>query len=256
MCIFCTKVKSPISMKVQEATTKPFKFKKFTINQDKCTMKIGTDGVLLGAWADLSGARKILDVGTGTGVIAVMLGQRSPEATIHAVEIHKDSFEQAKENFAQSPWAERLQVFHTSVQDFADEHPESYDLIVSNPPFFTGGTFSHNHNRTNVRHAVKLPHGDLLHAVRDLLTPKGKFCVVLPLIEGLRFQERAGNYNLYCNKLTEVRPKSGKPVERLLLQFEREEKSKVKNTLTIQKSKQNDWTKQYTDLTGDFYLNM
>jgi tRNA1Val (adenine37-N6)-methyltransferase len=207
---------------------KPFYFKQFVIQQERCAMKVGTDGVLLGAWADVSNARRLLDVGAGNGLIAIMLGQRNAEAQIDAVEIEAEACAEARENMQNAPWAERLRVLHVSVQEYATQAPAPYDLIVSNPPFFSGGTFSDQQDRASVRHTVKLPHGDLLAAVRALLQEQGRFCVILPVIEGLRFQEMATRYNLYCNKIMEVRPKADKPVERLLMQFEKTQKPLVK----------------------------
>lgn len=237
---------------------KDFQFKEFLIQQDQCAMKVGTDGVLLGAWADVEGAQNILDIGAGTGVIAIMLGQRTKEqsATIHAVEIDPNSAVQAEENMQAAPWNDRLQLFEQSIQDYARATSRRYDLVVSNPPFFSGGTFSQNQDRNDVRHTIKLPHGDLLIAVRTLLTKEGKFCVVLPLIEGMRFKELAAEYHLYCTKVTKVRPKKDKPVERLLLQFECKVKPEAEDELIIQKEGRNDWTDEYIALTKDFYLNM
>ena len=217
-------------------------------------MKVGTDGVLLGAWADVSGAQSILDIGAGTGVIAIMLAQRSGANPIHAVEIDEEACVQAAENMAQSPWAERLEAKQVAVQHFAKLSRDKYDLIVSNPPFFTGGTFSESQDKLSVRHTVKLPHGDLLGAVRSLLSSRGKFCAILPNIEGLRFRELAKTYNLHCTKLTAVHPVVGKPVERLLLQFEREAKPLQKDALNIQQTGEtNDWTEAYVALTQAFY---
>lgn len=235
---------------------KPFYFKQFAIYQDRCTMKVGTDGVLLGAWVDVNNVKTALDAGTGSGVIAIMLGQRAPEAMIHGVEIDAEACAQAQENMQISPWADRLMAFNISIQDFAKEKAQPYDLIVSNPPFFSGGTFSHNQDRNSVRHTIKLPHGDLLAAVRNLLAEEGKFCVILPFIEGLRFQELAKSYNLYCTKVTEVHPKQDKPVERLLLQFERQERPMIKDNLIIQHNGMHEWTEAYKALTGTFYLYM
>lgn len=235
---------------------KPFYFKQFVIHQDRCTMKVGTDGVLLGAWADVTDVRKALDIGAGTGVIAIMLGQRTESAEIHAVEIDEDSFTQAKGNMADAPWSDRLRVMHVSIQEYMRSTHDRYDLIVSNPPFFSGGTFSNNQDRNSVRHTVKMPHGDLLTAVRNLLAEQGRFCVILPFLEGLRFEELARTYKLYCTRKMEVKPKEEKPVERLLLQFERREKEQVREMLVIQKEKRNDWTEEYIALTGDFYLKM
>jgi len=236
--------------------SKPFVFKQFEIYQDKCAMKVGTDGVLLGAWVDVSDVANALDIGTGTGVIAIMLGQRTEKAQIHAVEIDEVSFEQARRNMERPSWSERLKVFHTSIQNFHPAEPEHYDLIVSNPPFFTGGTFSSNQQRNQVRHTVKMPHGDLLTAVRNLLAPSGRFCVVLPHIEGLRFQELAETYRLFCNRVTEVRPLPNKPVERLLLQFERRKAPVRRDELVLKKEGGKGWTKDYKDLTREFYLEV
>jgi len=233
----------------------PFQFKKFSIAQDKCSMKVGTDGVLLGAWADISGASRILDIGAGTGLIAIMLAQRNANAVVHAVEIDETACTQAVENMANSPFSDRLTSFPISIQDYSFKQ-EKYDLIVSNPPFFSGGTLSNNSDRDTVRHTVKLPHGALLLSVQRLLTEKGKFAVILPFIEGLRFEEMAATYNLYCTRKTEVKPKAEKPVERLLLEFEKVKKEPVIDQLVIQKEARNDWTDDYINLTGDFYLKM
>ena len=235
---------------------KPFYFKQFAIEQDKCPMKVGTDGILLGAWADINGAKTILDIGTGTGVIAIMLAQRALNAKVHAVEIDEIAWEQATYNMQQSPWKDRLEAFQESIQTYAKFSRNSYDLIVSNPPFFSGGTFSYNESRNNIRQTIKLPHGDLWVAVRNLLNPNGKFCLILPLIEGLRFQEMAKRYHFYCTKMTEVIPKKGKNVERLLLQFEKEDQPLIKNQLIIYTAQQNKYTKDYSELTQDFYLKM
>lgn len=219
-------------------------------------MKVGTDGVLLGAWCDIQNSQNALDIGAGTGLIALMIAQRTEQTIIHSVEIDEDAYEQCHFNFQQSPWFDRLTVFHQPIQEYWRSTNETYDLIVSNPPFFSGGTFSEKQQRTNVRHTVKLPHGDLLIAVRRLLSPKGKFCVILPFIEGLRFEELAKTYHLYCTKMMEIKPLANKPVERLLLQFERTEGSQQKEELIIQNEGRNNWTKDYIALTGDFYLKM
>ncbi len=238
----------------KKETNKAFQFKQFAVAQDRCTMKVGTDGVLLGAWCDTQDAQHILDIGTGTGVIALMLAQRNEAAQVRAVEIDETAHQQAQENFDASPFATRMESILMSIQDYAKKTETAYDLIVSNPPFFTGGTFSNNENKNNVRHTVKLPHGDLLLSTRKLLSAQGKFCVVLPSMEGLRFVEVARTYHFYCTKITEVRPKPDKGIERLLLQFELEEKPCIKDELIIQKDdKRNDYTEDYKALTEAFY---
>jgi tRNA1Val (adenine37-N6)-methyltransferase len=238
-------------------STQPFQFKQFSIHQENCLMKVGTDGVLLGAWADAQNAASILDIGTGTGVIAIMLAQRSPAEQIVGVEIDEQSYVQARQNMNAAPWNDRLEAVHAPIQDYSKIYHAGFDLIVSNPPFFSGGTFSKDQDRTSVRHTVKLPHGDLLRAVQRLLNPKGRFCVILPYIEGLRFQELAENYMLYPTKKMEVRGKAGKPVERILLQFEKQKKDIVQQPeLTIRAaSKTEEWTGPYKELTADFYLH-
>lgn len=235
--------------------SKPFKFKQFEIAQDKCTMKVGTDGILLGAWANVEGASEILDIGAGTGLIALMLAQRAASATITGVEIEEHACSQASENAANSPWADRIKIEKDSIQDFAKFPPNEYDLVVSNPPFFSGGTFSDNQERNNVRHTIKLPTGDLLSAARKVMSKNGKFCVILPYLEGLRLVDQASNYRLYCTKMTEVFGKKSKPVERLLLQFETSEKELEKDSIVVYQE-DGKYTADYVGLTKDFYLKM
>lgn len=217
-------------------------------------MKVGTDGVLLAAWADVSGANSILDIGTGSGVMALILAQRAFNAEVHGVEIDSDAAQQASQNMATSPWPGRLQTFATSIQDFTASSNGQYDLIVSNPPFFSGGTFSDNNDRMAVRHTIKLPHGDLLSAVRKLLAPSGCFAVILPHLEGLRFRELANSYHLFCTRLTEVHSRPDKPAERLLLQFECQVNPLQKDSLCIHSGDGPDYTEEYIGLTREFYL--
>lgn len=237
------------------APVQGFQFQQFFIAQDRCAMKVGTDGVLLGAWVETEAAQSILDIGTGTGVIAVMLAQRNERALVHGVEIDAEAAAQAAENMLAAPWADRLEARHYAIQDYARDTEQRYDLIVSNPPFFTGGVLSQSENKTGVRHTVKLPHGDLLRATQTLLAPQGVFAVVLPLLEGLRFVEMARSYRLYCERMTEVRTKAGKPISRLLLQFTRHIPDAVrKDELIIQEEETNNWTPAYRALTSGFYL--
>lgn len=238
------------------ADRRPFRFKQFEVYQDKCIMKVGTDSVLLGAWSEVTDVRHALDIGAGSGIIALMLAQRAPSAQIDAVEIDRASWEQAAENMKRSPWMERLQAIHAPIQEFARQHSGEYELIVSNPPFFSGGVLSANHSRNEVRHTIKLPSGDLLRAVRSLLAEKGRFCLILPYLEGLRFVELAETYTFFCTRMTEVHSRPGKPVERLLLQFEFEEKPLQKDGLYLRGEEENSWTSAYRQLTGDFYLDM
>ncbi len=200
----------------------PFRFKKFEVQQDGAAHLVGTDAVLLGAWADVTGVRSVLDIGTGTGVVALMLAQRSDDPVhLTAIEIHPPSAALARHNFAASPWSERLQVVEVSVQNFAQNIDQRFDLIVSNPPFFSELTFSPDPARQLGRHTASLSPGDLLEAVQKLLAPKGRFCVVLPALEAQRICELAVPMGLYWTKIVQVRGRADKPVERWLVQFER-----------------------------------
>jgi tRNA1Val (adenine37-N6)-methyltransferase len=237
--------------------TNPFRFKEFEIRQDDCPMKVGTDGVLLGAWAWVEDAQKVLDIGTGTGVIAIMLGQRNQTAQIDAVEIDAASCKEARFNMEATPWSDRFQVVETSIQDFARSSREKYDLIVSNPPFFSGGTFVGKQERASVRHTIKLPHGDLLGAARSLLSENGRFAVILPYLEGLRLIELARTYQLYVIRQQEVRSRLSKPVERILLEFSRKP-GPVEEVpqLVVMEGKEEGYSEAYRQLTQEFYLNM
>lgn len=155
-----------------------FRFKQFAVRQDRCPMKVGTDGVLLGAWAEVRpGDRRMLDVGTGTGLIALMLAQRSA-AWITAVDIDVECATQAAENFAASPWADRLDAVSVAVQRY--DPVEKFDLIVSNPPYYVDSLLSPDEGRNTARHAAGLPFGELAAAVVRLLSPGGRFALVLP----------------------------------------------------------------------------
>jgi len=231
----------------------PFRFKKFEVAQQGAAHPVGTDAVLLGAWADVQGARRMLDIGTGTGVVALMLMQRNPTpgpsptgrgevaadaatrgissplpvgegpgVRLFALDIHPPSVALATQNFAASPWADSLRAVEMSVQVFAQQTEERFDLIVSNPPFFSERTMSPDPERRLGRHTASLPPEDLLEAVQRLLAPSGRFCTVLPAAEAQRLCELAVPMGLYWTKIVRVRPRPDKPVERWLMQFERD----------------------------------
>lgn len=231
-----------------------FKFKQFTIAQDQCAMKVGTDGILLGAWTDVVNIRTALDIGSGTGLITIMLAQRASLSQIHGVEIDEKSSAQSIQNATNCPWSKRITIFNESIQNFALRTDDKYDLIVSNPPFFTGGTFSDSQDKNSVRHTIKLPHGDLLRTVQKLLAAKGRLAVILPHIEGLRFIELAKTYQLSCTRKTEVIAKEGKGVERLLLEFKKAGQDIEEAVLITRKKENDEWTEEFIKLTKDFYL--
>lgn len=231
-----------------------FAFKQFTVKQDKCAMKVGTDAVLIGAWANVSESKNILDVGTGTGVIALMLAQRSL-VPIDAIDIDEAACEQAKENILGSPWKERIKVHHQSLQNFSKQTDKKYDLIVSNPPYFVDSSKSHGEARTLARHTDVLPYKELLDGVLELLSPSGKFCVVFPLKEGELFRDMAQEKKLYLTKLTRVHTRADKSEKRLLMQYEFKGKTFSENHLTIEQDADHHYTDEYKELTKDYYLN-
>lgn len=236
---------------------KPFLFKQFQIFHDECAMKVGTDGVLIGAWTDVSTAKTILDIGTGTGLIAIMSAQKNSIAEIDAIDIDSAAYYQAIKNVNLCQWKDRIRVHHLSVQDFTEQKKNtSYDVIVCNPPFFNAGTASNKQKRQIARHTNTLSYGDLIVSVDKLMSVEGKFSLILPRVEGVEFQKMANQKGLYLCRLTEVQSKKDKPVERLLMEFQREKKQIIKNQLTIQFEARNDWTPDYIDLTKAFYLKM
>lgn len=234
-----------------------FKFKAFDIIQDHSTMKVNTDGVMLGAWSDVSGKKKALDIGTGTGVIALMLAQKSENLDVVGIDIDVDSCRQAEINAKISKFKDQVEIKEISLQAFAMVSAPIYDLIISNPPFFTGGTFSSNENKANVRHTIKLSHIDLLQSVKKLLHHDGHFDVVLPYLEGLRFVEMAGKYDLYLHRMTEVRSRSDRNIERLLLRFGMSQMpSPIQDSLIVYFGDTKQYTEEFTTLTKAFYFNI
>ncbi len=238
---------------------KPFKFKEFTVHQDKTAMKIGTDGVLLGAWCNVDFyPDTVLDVGAGTGVIALMIAQRCDAMTIDAVEVDEDAYEQTVENFEKSDWGDRLYCYNATFEDFADEiaeEEEVYDLIVANPPFYTDDFETEDEARNKARFTSSLSFESLLIGVRKILSEEGRFTVVIPFKEEQNFVQLAKEQELFVNKICHVRGTVTSQTKRSLLEFSFKEKEISKTDLVIEKSRHN-YTKEYTDLTKDFYLKM
>ncbi len=232
-----------------------FRFKQFTIQQHNTAMKVNTDGVLLGAWADIRNARRIVDVGTGTGVVALMLAQRNANAVIDAVEIDAASAGQALENVMQSGWSQRINIIHDDFLHFASQHAGQYDAIVSNPPYFVDSLLPPEATRTIARHAEQLPHGALIESSLWALSSAGKLHLILPYVEGTVFIAEAAAKGLYCVRKTTVHSAGNKSPKRLLLSFARKVEVLHENTLYIHQVGSTDYTPEYKALTGDFYLN-
>ena len=235
---------------------KPFKFKQFTINQDRCAMKVGTDGVLLGAWSNIShNPFSILDIGTGTGLIALMLAQKSSAQLIDAIEIDDNAFEQCVENFESSNWNDRLFCYHAGLDEFVDEIEEKYDLIISNPPFYSEDVSSGNKQRDIARLTFSLPFEELLEGVSILLSDEGIFNVIIPFKEEEKFIRIAATFNLFPNRITRVKGNLTSEVKRSLLEFSFNEKSFQVLELIIE-NERHQYTEEYINLTKDFYLKM
>ena len=222
-------------------------------------MKVGTDGVLLGAWADINDVKHVLDIGTGTGLIALMMAQRT-KAIIDAVEPEQNSYEQATDNIQKCPWHNRIRIINMTFQEFVleifeEKCPEKeYDLIITNPPYFIDSMKNPDEKKMISRHADNLTIDDILNGSMHLLNKRGKLCIILPVIEAEIFQEAALPLRLSCTRKLLVKPTPDKPVKRILMQFEFEEKSCVEETIVIEAGGRHQYSNEYRELTKEFYL--
>jgi tRNA1Val (adenine37-N6)-methyltransferase len=237
--------------------SKPFHFKEFTIEQDRCAMKIGTDGILLGAWANLKDPYSILDIGAGTGIIGLMMAQRSNAGLIDALELDEDAYEQCVDNFENSKWGDRLFCYHASLDEFAEEmkEEEKYDLIISNPPFYVEDYKTENESRNLARFTDSLPFEELAELSSGLLSDEGELAVIIPYSEEVNFLKIAKSVNLFPNKITRVRGTVNTPLKRSLLQLSFSEVKVQESELTIEISR-HQYTEEYRELVKDFYLKM
>lgn len=230
-----------------------FQFKRFTVWHDKCAMKVGTDGVLLGAWADVSHARKILDIGAGTGLLSLMMAQRNESADITAIEMDKNAVLQAQENVARSPWKDKINVIHADFKKYVFH--ETFDLIVSNPPYFSDSLKSGNNQRDMARHTEELTYEDLICKSASLLNPNGLFSVVIPADVMERVISIAENNHLYSIRRTMIHTTPNAIPKRVLLAFSFQDKVCETDELTIELSRHT-YTEEYIELTKDYYLKM
>ena len=236
--------------------SKPFKFKQFTVNQDQCAMKIGTDSVLLGAWTSLkNNPFSILDIGAGTGILSLMLAQRSNAELIDAIEIDDNAYEQCVDNFEQSPWGDRLFCYHASLEEFTEEIEDKYELIVSNPPFYSEDYKTENNQRDLARFADAMPFEHLIESVSKLLSEHGIFTVIIPFKEEVNFIDLASKANLFPNKILHVKGNPTSNIKRSLLVFSFRESDIKKSELIIETAR-HQYTQDYINLTKDFYLKM
>ncbi len=242
-----------------------FQFKQFNILQEKSAMKVGTDGVLLGAWAPIShNPDSILDIGAGTGLIALMLAQRSSAMQIDALEIDENAYEEAVENFENSPWSDRLFCFHAGLDEFVEdpevdpsdsELAQQYDLIVSNPPFYTEDFSSGDTQRDLARFSNAMPFTELIAAADLLLSENGIFSVIIPYKEFDSFVKIAHSYDLFPTQITHVKGTPESELKRSLIAFCRFETETELSELVIETAR-HIYTPDYIELTKDFYLKM
>jgi len=235
---------------------KPFKFKQFTINQNQCAMKIGTDGVLLGAWCSLEHKpNSILDVGSGTGILGLMLAQRCNADIIDAIEIDDKAYQQCVENFENSIWSDRLFCYHASLEEFVDDIEDSYDLIICNPPFYSEDYKTDDSQRDLARFSDAMPFKHLIKSVSKLLSENGKFSVIIPFKEEQHFITLASKKRLFPNHILHIKGNPSSEIKRSLIEFYFRE-SDVKITKLIIETQRHQYTQDYINLTKDFYLKM
>jgi tRNA1Val (adenine37-N6)-methyltransferase len=234
-----------------------FQFKQFSVQQDQCAMKIGTDSVLLGAWTPVdNNPYNILDIGAGTGILALMLAQRTSAEQIDALEIDENAYEECVGNFENSPWNDRLFCFHAGLDEFVEEPEDEYDLIVSNPPFFSEDYYSRNEQRDQARFQNALPFKDLIEAAALLLSENGIFSVIIPYKEETKFLDLAAETELYPIKLTRVKGSETSEIKRSLLAFSRNKVDDFPIDELIIETSRHVYTEEYIALTKDFYLKM
>jgi tRNA1Val (adenine37-N6)-methyltransferase len=217
-------------------------------------MKVGMDGVLLGAWTDPSGAERILDIGTGTGLIALMMAQKNNVAQIDAIEVDPEAFNEAVLNIQQSNWSKRITPELCSFQEFAEVSLQKYNLIVSNPPFFTNGVKAPLENRAQARHSDSLPLDVLISGAATLLSEKGRISLVLPIESLPEITQLTDSNKLFISRLCRVKPNPQKPDFRILIELTNRECTIQEENLMIEFEKHHDYTPEYKELTKDFYL--
>lgn len=238
-----------------------FAFKEFEVKQSNCAMKVGTDAVLLGAWGILPETGNTLDIGTGTGIIAMMAAQRS-SSLIDAIEIDEDAYREAFDNCKKSKWGDRINVHHISFQKFIPEARKKYDMILSNPPYFSNCVQAASEPRTMARHTCNLSFEELVDGIASLLKHDGSFATILPLKEADDLTAIARRYNLYMNRITYVKTTCSKPAKRTLMQFGFHQATPRHEILIIENEpeagstiKTRIYSDEYKKLTRNFYLN-
>jgi len=240
-------------MSVSKADTRPFHFRQFSLNHHRSTMKTGTDAILLGSWCNVENVNNALDIGSGSGIISLFVAARS-QAKVTAVEIDTASVEESRANFDASPFAERMQVINTNVNDF--HTGQEFDLIVSNPPFFTNDLHSPDRRKNNARHTEALSFDDLCSVASRLLTEDGKFCVVLPYSQKTVFVRAARENNLFTQKEMLIFPRRGAEPNRINIEFGKKNTEEINKELFVIREENNNFTDQYREWLGKYYLSI
>lgn len=232
-----------------------FTFKQFCVQQRHSAMRVGTDGIILGSWVNVFGSEeRVLDIGCGTGLLALMVAQRNQRATIDAIEIEPLAASEAALNCANSPWKSRMNVCEISLQEYAGTECDKYDLIVSNPPYFINSPHNDQLARTAARHASLLPYSDLVAGVVALLATQGRFVAIFPYSEAGIFIAKATKEGLYCNKKLNIYPIAGRAVKRIAAEFSFTKTDISEQDLIIETGVNGEYTDVYKTLTSPFYL--
>ncbi|MDP4203200.1 MAG: methyltransferase [Bacteroidota bacterium] len=233
-----------------------FQFKQFTVWHDKCAMKVGTDGVLLGAWAAVEEAKTILDVGTGSGLIALMAAQRNSDALITAIDIEETATIQAEENFNRSPWQERFTVHHASLEQYALTANATFDVIISNPPYFHQSLHSPDKKRTLARHTAHFTQDTLLANCCELLADNGSIYLILPVTEGEILLNKAIDHKLFCTHKTLVFPTPSSSPKRLLIALAKTQQPLLEDAITIESGIRHHYSEDFARMLQAFYLKL
>ena len=236
---------------MNQKTHKPFHFKQFKLNQEFAAMKIGADGILLGAWANCQDYKHIIDVGTGTGVIALMLAQKNINAKIDAVEIDHNAIKDAKRNFETSPWKKRLTLIHENFSKWNNKR--KYDLIISNPPFFKNSLKPNDYSRAIAKHVESLNSKSLSKFASNQLSSNGKLCLIAPFDQLNETKIHFLENHFHFSKVCLVKPKPYKEPHRVLLEFKREKTEPSVHTIVIENDNRHEYSDDYKKLTREFY---
>ncbi len=231
-----------------------FHFKQFRVSHRRSTLKVGTDAVLLGIWAQARDASKILDIGTGNGVIALLMSQRFEDSKIVAIDIDKESIEEARCNFDNSPWHSRIVAIHQDVLLYARQTQEHYDLIVCNPPFFEASLLSQNTKLNQAKHTLTLDYSSLFLSVNQLIAENGVFALICPYDKADKVFQLAKQYQFHCRRKLVIYPKKSKSANRIIIEFDKTT-SRCQSEQLIVYQEDNTYTSQYRRWGRDYYIN-